>query len=66
MNNKEFDIRIKRVRIYGILGIIYSAYLIYEYFYKDKITWMLVISISLFIISLLFIISSLWLKRKKK
>lgn len=66
MNNKEFDIRIKRVRIYGLLGIIYSAYLVYEYFYKDKIKWMLVISISLFIISLLFILSSLWLKRKKK
>lgn len=66
MKQTESDVRIKRIRIYGILGIIYSAYLLYEYLFVDKITWMLVITISLFIISLIFILSSFWLKRHKK
>lgn len=66
MKQTELDVRIKRIRIYGILGIIYSAYLLYEYLFVDKITWMLVITISLFIISLIFILSSFWLKRHKK
>lgn len=66
MKNKEFEMRLKRVKIYGILGIIYSAYLVYEYLFKDKITWMLIIAICLFIISIIFIISSFWLKKHKK
>lgn len=66
MKQTGLDVRIKRIRIYGILGIIYSAYLIYEYFFKDKIAWMIVIAISLFVISLIFILSSFWLKRHKK
>lgn len=66
MKQTELDVRIKRIRIYGILGVIYSAYLLYEYLFVDKITWMLIITISLFIISLIFILSSFWLKRHKK
>lgn len=66
MKQTELDVRIKRIRIYGILGVIYSAYLLYEYLFVEKITWMLVITISLFIISLIFILSSFWLKRHKK
>lgn len=66
MKQTELDVRIKRIRIYGILGVVYSAYLFYEYLFVDKITWMLVITISLFVISLIFILSSFWLKRHKK
>lgn len=66
MKNKEFETRLKRVKIYGILGVIYSAYLVYEYLFKDKITWMLVMAICLFVISIIFIISSFWLKKHKK
>ena len=65
MKNKEFETRLKRVKIYGILGVIYSAYLVYEYLFKDKITWMLVMAICLFVISIIFIISSFWLKKHK-
>lgn len=66
MKQTELDVRIKRIRIYGILGIIYSAYLLYDYYFKDKITWILVIAVLLFLISLIFILSSIWLKRHKK
>ena len=66
MKNKEFEKRLKRLKIYGILGIIYSAYLVYEYLFKDKNTWMLIIAICLFIISIIFIISSFWLKKHQK
>jgi hypothetical protein len=66
MSKKEFETRLKRVKIYGILGIIYSAYLVYEYLFKDKITWMLIMAICLFVISIIFIISSFWLKKHKK
>ena len=66
MKNKELEMRLKRVRIYGILGIIYSAYLLYDYFFKDKITWVIIMAICLFIISIIFIISSFWLKKHQK
>lgn len=66
MKKNDLDIRIKRIRIYGILGIIYSAYLLYDYLFKEKLTWVLIIAICLFIISFLFIISTFWLKRNKK
>lgn len=66
MKNTELEIRIKRIRIYGILGIIYSTYLFYDYFFKNKITWELVIAMSLFIISIIFILASNKLKRNNK
>ncbi len=66
MKNKELEKRLKRLKIYGVLGIIYSIYLVYEYFFKDKITWMIVMAVCLFIISLIFIISSFWLKKHQK
>lgn len=65
MKKTELDVRIKRIKIYGILGIIYSAYLTYDYFFKNKITWELVTAISLFIISIIFILLSNRLKRNK-
>ncbi|MBO5096115.1 MAG: hypothetical protein J6B98_04495 [Bacilli bacterium] len=66
MKKNEVEKRLNRVRIYGILGIIYSSYLVYEYFFKDKITWMIVMAICLFVISIIFIISSFWLKKHQK
>ena len=66
MKKNEVKKRLNRVKIYGILGVIYSAYLVYEYFYKDKITWMIVMAICLFIISIIFIISSFWLRYRQK
>lgn len=66
MKKNEVKKRLNRVKIYGILGVIYSAYLVYEYFYKDKITWMIVMAICLFIISIIFIISSFWLRKRQK
>ena len=42
------------------------AFFIYLYFFKEKITWILVMAICLFVISIIFIISSFWLKKHKK
>lgn len=66
MKKTELNTRIKRIRIYGILGILYSFYLIYDYFFNKKLTWVLIIAICLFIISILFILSTIWLKKRKK
>lgn len=66
MKSTDFEKRIRRVNIYGIIGLLYSIYLLCDYFFKNKVIWELIISITLFIISIIFLLASRWLKSKKK
>lgn len=45
----------QRLKIYGILGIIYSVYLIIDYFFITKNKWLLGLGIILLLASLIFL-----------
>lgn len=66
MKNNEFIIRLKRLRIIGFMGVFYSSYLFYELYEKQLSIGILILAITLLIASILFLISSYYLKNKKK
>lgn len=55
-----------RVNIYGIIGLIYSLFLLGDYIINSHKTWTLIISLSLLISSIIFIVSASSLKKKLK
>ena len=58
---KNVNLRLNRVFIIGIIGLIFSIYL----FFVRKIIWDLIPCISLFIFSIIFIIGSFKVRIKK-
>ncbi len=55
--------RLKRLKIIGIIGIIYSIFIIIDNFIGNIYKLELIIACSLFICSIIFIITSIKLKR---
>lgn len=58
---------LKRLFYIGILGLGVSSAMIYDnYFSKSNSTWEYIISISLAVFSIFFIVASFFIGRKKK
>lgn len=63
---KELDFRIKRLLIIAGLGLIYTAYLIYDLVWNEFTIWIAIITGCLFISSIIFLVMGLILKNKQK
>lgn len=59
MKDNNISLRIKRLRIYGIFGILYSIYLEYDHLFIKKNDLEFILGIFLFICSLFFLIVSI-------